>query len=373
MTMATRTDSMTNRERIRATLRGDEVDRFPVWLKMANRTWQSPQPEPYCSMGAVELLRAAGCDVMVGCGLPGKAVKTKRPYTKQLVETTDTDRTIRLETPDGVLTSVDAFDADTRSWHPISYFAETLDDFRALRWHFRDTEYSVDSDLAAAGFERQKQLESDDIFTTSGVGPAPLMNLVESMCGPQACMYHMFDAPELFEEVLELMHQDRLRYLRATLPYCPSDTFWLFENTSTSLISPTMFRDYCMPHLKEYGNLIIENEITPVHHMCGTLNALLEMIDELPAVANEAYTTRPLGDTSLAEGRKRMPNKVLIGGTNATLWLEQPDTIVQTVAADLAACPDRRKIFLTSAGVLPSPVDFNKARTVVAGLKRLTP
>ena len=32
---------MTCRERIYATLRGKEVDRFPVWLKMANRTWQS--------------------------------------------------------------------------------------------------------------------------------------------------------------------------------------------------------------------------------------------------------------------------------------------------------------------------------------------
>ncbi len=66
-----------------------------------------------------------------------------------------------------------------------------------------------------------------------------------------------------------------------------------------------------------------------------------------------------------------MPSKALIGGTNATLWLAPAEHIVQTVADDLAACPDRRKIFLTSAGVLPPPVSFEKARQVTAELKRL--
>jgi uroporphyrinogen-III decarboxylase len=143
------------------------------------------------------------------------------------------------------------------------------------------------------------------------------------------------------------------------------------ENTSTTLISPDMFRTYAMPHLADYSRLSLDNDIIPIHHMCGTLNALLEDIDSLPALANEAYTTRPLGDVSLAEGRTRMPSKALIGGTNATLWLDTPETIVATVAADLEACPNRRKIFLTSAGVLPPPVSFEKARTVVEGLQSL--
>jgi uroporphyrinogen-III decarboxylase len=145
----------------------------------------------------------------------------------------------------------------------------------------------------------------------------------------------------------------------------------LIENTSTTLLSPDLFQRYCVPHLRAYGDLIIEHGLIAVHHMCGRLNALLEMIDELPAQANEAYTTRPLGDLSLAEGRRRMPSKALIGGTNATLWLEPAERIIETVAADLAASPDRRRIFLTSAGVLPPLVSFEKARRVVEGFKAL--
>ena len=42
-----------------------------------------------------------------------------------------------------------------------------------------------------------------------------------------------------------------------------------------------------------------------------------------------------------------------------------------TVAEDLANCPDRRRIFLTSAGVLPPLVAFEKAKRVVAAFKEL--
>ena len=66
-----------------------------------------------------------------------------------------------------------------------------------------------------------------------------------------------------------------------------------------------------------------------------------------------------------------MPSKALIGGTNAALWLQPVEAIVRAVAADLAACPDRRRIFLTSAGVLPPSVSFAKAKAAVAAFRQL--
>ncbi|MBT3287958.1 MAG: hypothetical protein HN904_09630 [Victivallales bacterium] len=364
---------MRNRERIERTLRQQPVDRFPVWQKMANRTWQNAQPEPYCSMGAVELLQAADSDVMVGCGMPGQALATKRPHVTVRVENEPGLRRTLFDTPDGTLAGEESHDPFTQSWHPTMFCAATTEQFQALRWFYTDTEYCVDADQAQVGHDRQRRLAEQDIYTSSGVGPGPLMNLIEHMCGPESCVFHMFDTPELFAEVLGLMHQDRLRHLRATLPHCPADTFWLTENTSTSLISPDMFRRFSMPHLAEHGQLVLDHGIIPVHHMCGTLNALLEDIDTLPALVNEAYTTYPLGNVSLAEGRTRMPSKALIGGTNATLWLEPVETIVQTVVEDLQQCPDVRGIFLSSAGVLPAPASFEKTRAVNHALRALNP
>lgn len=362
---------MSTRDRISATFRGDPVDHFPVWLKMANRTWQSLQPEPYRSMDGNELLRACGCDIMGGCSLPGPAFTATKPHVKTTVTREGIIQRTVFETPDGDLIGENSLDPSTNTWHPTKYCAETLDDFRALRWCYTDTNYAVNPDAAQAGFERQRVLEEQDIYTMSGIGPSPIMHLVQDACGPEATIYHMVDVPELFDEIVELMHQDRVRHLAAILPYVPSDSFWLTENTTTTLISPTIFKDYCVPQLTTYGNMVLEHGLVPIHHMCGTLNAVLEMIDELPAVANEAFTTRPLGDCSLAEGRTRMPSKALIGGTNATQWLEPAEAIIQDVTQDLATCPDRRKIFLTSAGVLPPQVSFDKAKQVVEGFKAL--
>ncbi|NBB94847.1 MAG: hypothetical protein GVY16_03815 [Planctomycetes bacterium] len=132
-----------------------------------------------------------------------------------------------------------------------------------------------------------------------------------------------------------------------------------------------MFEQYCMPHLHAYADLLHEHGRIAVHHMCGELNGLLELIDRLPADANEAFTTPPVGNATLADGRTRMPSKCLIGGTNAALWLRPVEEIVSTVADDLAACPNQRGTFLTSTGALPAPVFFEKARRVVEAFETL--
>jgi len=361
-------EQMTSRERIFAALRGDEVDRFPVWLKMLGNDWRKAQPEPYRTLPADELLRRSGCDRMLGCGTP---CRVERPHVRTRVTVTEHHRTVCHETPDGTLTYVEQQDPVTESWHPVVYPVKGVEDLRAFRWLFKGVRAHVDPAQADAARARQAQLASTHAVTTTGIGPSPLMSLIEHDAGPENTFYLMADEPELFDETVELMHAARMTELRDRLPHEVSDTFWLTENTSTTLISPALFKRYCVPQLRNYGDLIVEHGPIAVHHMCGRLNDLLETIDGLPAQANEAYTTRPLGDLSLAEGRRRMPSKALIGGTNATLWLEPAETIIEAVAADVAACPDRRRIFLTSAGVLPPLVPFEKARRVIEGFKRL--
>jgi uroporphyrinogen-III decarboxylase len=359
---------MTDRERILAALRRQPVDRFPVWLKMANQTWQNPQPEPYRTMEAVALMRAVGCDVMQWISLK---YRRELPHVRTTVTEEHGVRRTVSETPEGPLIAETMYDPLTCTRHPTRFPADTPERVRALRWLFTDVRYVITEADRVAHQERQRGLAADGIFTMMGIGPSPLMNLMQELCGPEATIFLRADEPELFAETLALMHADRQRELAAILPHVRADSFWLTENTSTSLISPEMFADICVPHLRDYGQAIRAHGRIAVHHMCGLLNALLEMIDGLPAEANEAFTTRPVGNTSLTEGRTRMPRKALIGGTNAALWLQPAEVIVRTVAEDLATCPDRRGIVLTSAGVLPADVSFAKARQVVAEFKRL--
>ncbi len=361
-------DTATSRQRMLAALHGQKVDRFPVWLKMANSTWKRSQPEPYRSMPDVELLKAVGCDLMLSSSID---LVSRAPHVTRTSEKNGAVCTTRIETPDGPLVSESRIDPLTLTTHPTSYLVETPDELRKLRWLFRDTSYRVAPDSILEAAARQGQHVSMGAVSCAYLPPSPLMDVVQHLCGPAATFCLLMDEPALFREVMGLMHEDRVRMIRARLPYECADTVWMVENTSTTLISPKLFKTYCMPYLAEYGNLILEHDKIPVHHMCGCLNKLLEMIDTLPAMANEAFTTPPLGNTTLMEGRTRMSTKTLIGGTNATLWLEPVERIVEAVAQDLSACPDRRRIFLTSAGVLPPAVSFQKAKAVVDAFKEL--
>ena len=168
--MPVKVETMTSRERISATISGDEVDRLPVWLKMANPTWRTMQPESIRRLDDVTLLREAGCDVMVGLGV---SVHGTSPHVTRTVEATETSRTTRYETPDGPLSGREVLDPGTNSWHPVEFMVSTKEDLKRLRWAYKDTRYTLDKDSAEAAELRRRELVAADVFAMTGCGPSP--------------------------------------------------------------------------------------------------------------------------------------------------------------------------------------------------------
>lgn len=358
---------MNSRERILATIHGQTVDRFPVWLKFGY-AYRAAQPEPHCGKDKFELVKETGCDLMTSNGV---SVSSENPnVTIRDASGGDVDRTV-FETPDGELVSEATYNPAAEATHPTRYAVNNEEELKALRWVYTDNSYEVDPDEAGEVEKKQGDYEKRHIFTRDSAGSSPLMKMVRHLAGPTTTYYLLQDCPALFREVIDLMHRDRVRELEAKLPAVSADAMWMIEDTSTTFVSPDLFREFCVPHLRKYGNMMLEHDIIPVHHMCGTLNALLEDIDKLPALINEAFTTPPVGDCTLAEGRTRMPSKTLMGGTNATLLTRSVDEVEETLEEDLENCPDLRKIFVTSAGVLPPPVSVEKAKRLVEMMKRV--
>jgi hypothetical protein len=80
---------------------------------------------------------------------------------------------------------------------------------------------------------------------------------------------------------------------------------------------------------------------------------LLPALADMPADGFEAFTSPPVGNTTLLDGRTACPDKTLVGGTNATLWLLPADRIIEQIEADLDALPHHRGVVISSAGVMP--------------------
>ena len=269
------------------------------------------------------------------------------------------------------MTLVTRVDPGTGTGHPSKFPVETLDDLKRLRWLFADTTFTVDPRKGEGARQAQAEAENNDRVTLAGSGPSPWMDMVQHLAGPIQANYLLADHPEAMAEVLEEMHGHNLRQIKAQLDIVQPDMFWISENTSTTIISPDQFHKFCVGYLSDYARLINEHGVLSVYHMCGHLHELLDDIDAMPHNVHEAFTTPPVGNTTLADGKTHFKKTAIIGGTNAAMWLKDADEIIEEVANDLANCPDRRGIFLTSAGLLPAAVSMEKARRVVEGFKRI--
>ncbi|MCP3884605.1 MAG: hypothetical protein GY700_03835, partial [Propionibacteriaceae bacterium] len=94
-------DEMTSRQRILAAYHGQEVDRMPYWVKVANDTWRRGQPDDVRAWSDLELLDYVHADGMFGCAA---CVDSTKPRVES-VETVDgQERTRVTHTPDGDLT-----------------------------------------------------------------------------------------------------------------------------------------------------------------------------------------------------------------------------------------------------------------------------
>jgi len=340
---------MTSRERLERALRLEEVDRLPFWVKI---------------FGASYLL---DLDHITWGPSP---VVAENERVESHTEQHDGRRITTRLTPEGTLRSVEGFDPSSHSWHPLEFPIKSPDDIRAARYLYAHTRYRLNPGAVERARARLREVGERGVVMT-GVGISPLMELIQHQIGPVNTYLFMADFPTEMDELIALMHEDRLRYLRALLGACPYDYIVSVENTSTTLLSPAVFERYCWRHLADYGRLIAEAGKSHVLHMCGKLKALLPRIDDLPAVAIEAYTRPPVGDTTLADRARLCPNTAVIGGTDATLWLRPADEICQAIEGALAEAGSMVGVVLTSAGVMPPAASIEKIRQVRLRLKSL--
>ena len=360
---------MTRRERFERALRREEVDRLPFWAKIFGASYLHFQPQRYREMGELALADYLELDHMAGGGVP---IARSNERVETHTETTDGRRVTRHKTLDGILTRANAFDEGSHSWHPVEFPIKTPDDIKTAHHLFEHNRFEVDHDALPRCHERLRQVGDRGIVMT-GMGISPLMDLIQHLIGPMHTYFFLADYPDAMDSLIAVMHEERLRYLRCLLTVCPYDYIVSVENTSTTLLSPTVFERYCWRHLRDYGRLIAEAGKTHVLHQCGKLRALLPRIEELPASAIEAYSSPPVGDTTLADRVARAPTTAIIGGTNATTWLLPAAAICESIEQSLVEAGTMAGVVLTSAGVMPPACTIEKIRQVRERMRDMTP
>ncbi|NLO74240.1 MAG: hypothetical protein GX100_09075 [candidate division WS1 bacterium] len=341
-------DHMTPRERWLAALRLQPVDRLPFWPKLGTAYLATHQRQPERTSLAA-LHREIGSDRHEG--LPS-GLREVRDKTSCEVCASPGQQVTRFCTPHGETALVNRWDAGSLSWHPVQFPVRTRRDLLLMTEFYADVRWELDPAVLEQAQVEKRRL-GEQAVSHVGVGESPFMYWIEWLAGVEQAHFLLHDYPDEVEALLEVLHAGLLRCTELIAERHPADLVYFVENTSTSLLSPAQYRQYCQRHLSEYAALLGAHERLVVLHMCGLLRDLLPDLAELPVAGFEAFTSPPVGNTTLAQGRAVCPSTCLIGGTNAVLWTHPADRILMELEAHLDALPHTRGLVVTSAGVMP--------------------
>jgi hypothetical protein len=312
---------MTARSLLHRILNRQSPDRLS-WTTLVDDITRSVMPDDVRRLSPFEFYRRIGCDIVQlgNYGLsealcvPSPA-KLVCPEMKQEVVSEDggpTDglegaldgdmaigrggatasRTVSLRrvTPWGTLTTRLKHD------HPVAYPVKTLEDLRVLRAIWEASDF-VECQGMEEAFARVERLIGDDGMYVPWLDPSPVQNLLEYEMGATTFYCMLEDHRAEVEALLAIMHAKRLQEYEILARRTPAEVVIAMENTSSTLISPRLYRQYSLPQIRDYVDVLHRYGKIAVLHMCGHLKALLPVVRETGLDGINAVTPPPVGTT----------------------------------------------------------------------------
>lgn len=292
---------MTGKERLERILRKQPVDRLS-WTTHLDRRSREAMPAPYREMPLLEFYREIGCDILQ-FGNYGLTAEAAVPSPSRLVR--PDAESVRCERSDGtvvteVVTPWGVLRYLQKDAHPRGYPVGSLEELRILKRLWLESHHEEAPGMEEPYERALREIGEDGVYVPT-VGPSPVQRLLQFETGV-ANFYHLLqDHPAEVEELLEVMHRHHLAAYEILARRTPAPAIMAMENTSTTMISPAVYRKYSLPQIRDYVKVIHEQGKLAALHMCGLLKGLLPLIRETGLDAINALTEPPLGDIYMSE------------------------------------------------------------------------
>jgi uroporphyrinogen-III decarboxylase len=320
---------MTPKERIVAGIRGQEVDRLP-WCPFFTYWWDA-QPEQRQKEGQPAFYREIGADALLRgpttaftstdlLGMAEVPLGASYNLKDDLPAGTISRRTdggqhkyVSWETPVGKLEVTLTYSPQGGTWFVTRHPVRRKEDYRTLQWlveHMRILPYfsEVHAQIDELG---------EDGLVAPLVSPflkSPFQSLLEHFVGTEKLCYDLADFPETVEETLAVMGRKAREAVRISAQ-SRAEAFITWEDSSTTNLSPEMFRKYVAPELDAWGRILHSAGKMLIHHACGHVRALLPIIAGEQIDAVESVSPPPTGNIEIWDAQVILEDRVgLIGG-----------------------------------------------------------
>lgn len=336
---------MTSRERMLAAINCKPVDNLPFWPKISQIYIDGQSDTKYEGWTIQNYHEYIGSDQYFMNGAPFIKLDPDCKAKRRFWSNEDKHYSAYILGEKELISS-------SRLSHPVEFPIKTRDDILFMTDFYNNSKYIID-ELKLEQQKQQKIQCGTKGILGMNIPRSPIMRTIEELADIIETQYLLNDYPDEMEELFSAIHNDELRVLDIAVQGNSYDVLHIAEDTSTMTISPLQYNKYCKNQISEYVNFCHNHGKILVVHMCGHILDLLDDLGDMNISVFEAFTTPPLGNTHLIDGKQNCPNTCIIGGTNANLWMQSADIICEEIKNELDALDNHKGIIISSAGVHP--------------------
>ncbi len=259
----------------------------------------------------VTFSRYLGLDIMDWFGMPAMRITRRNVVAER---TTEGDViTIVWHTPKGDLREVIQICREANgavSSNMTEHLVKGPEDLPAFVAIFEDEVIELDAEGVRRTRER-RELIGDGGLILGAMDGTPLGMMFRIYSGVAALAYLWVDAPAALHDCFAVMEANYLQRLKIGVQ-SDIDVVVGVDDTSTTAISPAMFEacnldltDARVDAAHAAGKLYF-------HHSCGLIRDLLPLYRRTKMDAVHAFTEPPLGNATVAQGRKALGDRITI-------------------------------------------------------------
>lgn len=357
---------MTSRERLTCLFDGGVPDRMgSTFLINPYYTNSLPgKPDP------VELMKELGADILDrDCPLPYEKKYSGGVTYEEVYKDGETRRI--FTTPVGMV--YESY-AGKMAWGDIPFkkesYIKTPEDYKILQYVFEHTEFVPNYDWYE---ERDRSLGDHGIVVPQATEfRSSLEYLFEDNI--ERTIFDMEDYPEIVGEFLQTLREKNIEATKIAAE-SPAQVFNIWEDSSTTLLSPALFEEYVLPEFAEFTKIINGAGKKLIHHACGHIKDLLQMMETEQVAAFESLTPAGTGNIQMCDCAKAWGDKFLmIGGIDPAFLIsctnEELESYLENTIESMGDLS--KKWIIENGDSMPPRVSLDKLRLIIEVAKRHT-
>ncbi len=311
---------MTKKNRLMTALRGGRPDRIPFTIYK----WILENVEPADS----ERLLKKGLITIDSVKIFKEVYdETINIHVVEKGEGKDKRICTTIETPIGSINEEYRYEEVFNSKWINEYFVKSENDIPILKYVFDHTSIEPDFD----GYNTALEEMGDDGIVLGEIIPIPIAWLWVNFMGVEVWSEALYIHTELFNS----LHNSLLNLYRQQIEIAsnsPAEVIWFGDNITGTVISPSIYKNYCVPVYNEVCEPLRKKGKLSFAHYDGENLVLKDLIAGVNLDIIEAFTPPPMERMTVKEAREAWPDKVLSLNLPGNLFTED-DSVIRDYAA----------------------------------------